>query len=149
MAIIKWEPFKELMDIQNRMSRLFEDTVSRSRGRDEDITHAAWTPLVDIYETKNEVILKAELPEIDQKDINLRIESDNLILEGERKIQEEAKKENYYLVERAYGKFKRSFTLPSSVDAEKIKAEYNHGVLKVILPKKEETKAKQITIDIK
>jgi HSP20 family protein len=149
MAIIKWDPFKELMDIQNRMSRLFEDTVSRSRGRDEDITHAGWTPLVDIYETENEVILKAELPEIDQKDINLRIESDNLILEGERKIQEEAKKENYYLVERAYGRFKRSFTLPSSVDAEKIKAEYKHGVLKVILPKKEETKAKQITIDIK
>jgi HSP20 family protein len=149
MAIIKWDPFKELMDIQSRMSRLFEDTVSRSRGRDDDITHAGWTPLVDIYETENYIILKAELPEIDQKDINLRIENDNLILEGERKIQEETKKENYYLVERAYGKFKRSFTLPSSVDAEKIKAEYKHGVLKVILPKREETKGKQITIDIK
>jgi HSP20 family protein len=149
MAITKWDPFKELMDIQTRMSRLFEDTVSHGHGRDKDITHAAWTPLVDIYETDNEVILKAELPDIDQKDIILRVEGNNLILEGERKLDEETKKENYYLVERAYGKFKRSFNLPGIVDADKIKAEYKHGVLKVTLPKREETKAKQITIDSK
>jgi len=149
MAIIKWDPFKELVDIQNRMSRLFESTYPQGHAREEGITPTAWAPAVDIYETENEIILKAEVPDIDQKDINLRVESNNLILEGERKLKEEAKKENYYLVERSYGKFKRSFTLPSTVDTEKISAEYNRGVLKVTLPKKEETRSKQISIDIK
>ena len=149
MAVIKWDPFKELIDIQNRMSRLFEDTFSRARPREEGLTPTAWSPAVDIYETENEIVLKAELPDMEQKDITLRVVSNTLILEGNRKLEEETKKENYHLIERAYGHFKRSFTLPSTVDANKINAEYNRGVLKITMPKKEETKAKPIAIDIK
>ena len=148
MAITKWDPFKELVDLQSRMSKLFENTISRQT-REENIAQTTWTPAVDVYETNKEIVLKAELPDMNQKDINLSVESNMLILEGERKLEEETKKENYYLLERSYGKFKRSFSLPTSVDADRIIAEYNRGVLKVILPKKEATKAKEISIDIK
>jgi HSP20 family protein len=148
MAITKWNPFKELVDLQSRMSKLFENTISRQT-REENIAHTTWTPAVDVYETNKEIVLKAELPDMNQKDINLSVESNMLILEGERKLEEETKKENYYLLERSYGKFKRSFSLPISIDTDRIIAEYNRGVLKVILPKKEATKAKEISIDIK
>jgi HSP20 family protein len=148
MAITKWEPFKELVDLQSRMSRLFENTISQQM-REESIAQTTWTPAVDIYETNKEIVLKAELPDMNQKDINLSVESNMLVLEGERKLKEETKNENYYLLERSYGRFKRSFTLPSSIDEDRINAEYNRGVLKVILPKKEVTKAKQISIDMK
>ena len=148
MAITKWDPFKELVDLQNRMSKLFESTISQQT-REENITQTTWTPAVDIYETDKEIVLKAELPDVNQKDINLCVEGNTLILEGERKLEEETKKENYYLLERSYGKFKRSFSLPSSVKEDKISAEYNHGVLKVTLPKKEVTKTTKISISTK
>jgi HSP20 family protein len=148
MAINKWDPFKELVDLQSRMSKLFESTVSRQR-REENNAQTTWIPAVDIYETDKEIVLKAELPDVDQKDINLCVEGNTLIIEGERKPEEETKKENYFLLERSYGKFKRSFSLPSSVNEDKISAEYNRGVLKVTLPKKEVTKTAKISISTK
>ena len=150
MALVRWEPFQDLLAIQERMNRLFDETLQRNRSRDEeDISAGLWSPPVDIYETENEIILKAELPEIDQKDIDIKIEDNTLTIRGERKFEQETKKENYHRIERAYGKFSRSFSLPNTIDQEKIKATYKDGILKLVMPKKEETKPKQITVEVK
>ena len=103
---------------------------------------------MDIYETDKEIVMKAELPEMQEKDIEIKVEDNILILSGERKMEREVKEENYHRIERAYGSFNRSFTLPRTVDRENIKAAYKDGVLKVLLPKKEEVKPKQIKIDV-
>ena len=108
----------------------------------------AWAPAVDIYEKGTDVVLKAELPGLDPKDVDIRIENNVLTLKGERKIEDEIKQENYHRVERAYGGFTRSFTLPSTVDTTNVKADYKDGVLRITLPKREEAKPKQIQVDI-
>ncbi len=144
MAILKWDPFKELQALQERIDKLFEESM---RGR--DIAPAAWTPAVDIYETDDAIILEAELPGMNEKDIEVKIEDNVLTIRGERKFEEERNEENYYRMERFYGTFQRSFTLPPNVDTEKVKAEYKKGILKVTLPKKEQAKPKQIKIEVK
>ncbi len=150
MALVRWEPFQDLLAIQERMNRLFDETLQRNRSRDEeDFSAGLWSPPVDIYETENEIVLKAELPEIDQKDIEIKVEDNTLTVRGERKFEQETKKENYHRIERAYGKFSRSFSLPNTIDQEKIKATYKDGILKLVMPKKEETKPKQITVEVK
>jgi len=150
MALVRWEPFQDLLAIQERMNRLFDETLQRTRSRDEeDISAGLWAPPVDIYETENEIVLKAELPEIDQKDIDIKVEDNTLTIRGERKFEQETKKENYHRIERAYGKFSRSFTLPNTIDQEKIKASYKDGILKLVMPKREEKKPKQITVEVK
>ncbi len=145
MSIIRWDPFRDLLTLRDKMNRLFEETFSL-RGEEKDLISGTWTPAVDIYETENAVVLTAELPGMEEKDIQLKIEDNNLVLKGERKFEKETKEENYYRVERAYGSFYRSFTIPTAVDQEKITAEYNNGVLKVTMPKKEEIKPKEIKI---
>jgi len=150
MALVRWEPFQDLLAIQERMNRLFDETLQRTHSReDEDFSAGLWSPPVDIYETENEIILKAELPEIAQKDIDIKIEDGTLTIRGERKFERETKKENYHRIERAYGKFNRSFSLPNTIDQEKIKASFRDGILKLIMPKREETKPKQITVEVK
>ena len=150
MALVRWEPFQDLLAIQERMNRLFDETLQRTRSRDEeDISAGLWAPPVDIYETENEIVLKAELPEIDQKDIEIKVEDSTLTIRGERKFEQETKKENYHRIERAYGKFSRSFSLPNTIDQEKIKASYKDGILKLVMPKREEKKPKQITVEVK
>jgi HSP20 family protein len=148
MAIVRWEPFRDLMSLQERMNRLFDESVGRLRGADDSLDSGAWSPAVDIYETEHDIVLKAELPEVNQKDIDIRLENNTLTLKGERQFHKETKEENYHRVERAYGAFSRSFTLPATVDQEKIKAEYKDGILKITLPKKEESKPKQIQVAI-
>lgn len=148
MAIVRWEPFRDLVTIQDRINRMFGEGFGRFRGGDEALDSGAWSPAVDIYETEHDIVLKAELPDIKQSDIDLRIENNTLTLKGERKFEKETNDENYHRVERSYGAFSRSFTLPATVDQEKIKAEYKDGILKVILPKKEEAKPKQIKVSI-
>ena len=148
MTLAKWEPLKDLLTIQERMNRLFDDSMRTIRPGDESLSSAIWTPPVDIYETEGEVILKAELPEINQKDIEIQIENNTLTLRGERKFEKDDKKENYHRIERAYGSFVRSFTLPSSIDQDRIKADYRDGILKISMPKREETKPKQIKVAI-
>jgi HSP20 family protein len=148
MAIVRWEPFPDLMTLQERMNRVFDESVGRHRGAQEPLNSGAWSPAVDIYETEQDIVLKAELPEINQKDIDIQLENNTLTLRGERKFERETKEENYHRVERAYGSFCRSFTLPSTVDQDKIKAEYKDGILKVTMPKREETKPKQIKVAI-
>lgn len=148
MAIVRWEPYRDLMTFQERMNRLFDGSVGRWRGSEESMDSGVWSPAVDIYETEHDIVLKAELPEINQKDIDIRLENNTLTLKGERRFEKETKQENYHRVERAYGAFSRSFTLPTSVDQEKIKAEYKDGILKITLPKKEEVKPKQIQVSV-
>jgi HSP20 family protein len=153
MAIVRWEPFRDLVSLQERMNRLFDESF-RSRsgagaGQEEDwALGGSWAPPVDIYEQDGNIVLKAELPGIDAKDVELRVENNVLTLRGQRKLDHEVKKESYHRVERSYGTFMRSFTLPTVVETEKIQAEYKDGVLRVLLPKREEAKPKQISINI-
>jgi HSP20 family protein len=152
MAIVRWEPFRDLLSLQDRMNRLFHESyrgAAPGAANEEDwALGGSWAPAVDIYEQEGNIVLKAELPGIDSKDVDIRLENNVLTLRGERKLDEEVKRDNYHRVERAYGTFTRSFTLPTVVDQEKIKAEYKDGVLRVTLPKREEAKPKQISIAV-
>jgi HSP20 family protein len=149
MAIVRFEPFRDLVTIQDRMNRLFNEAFRGPRAGDEDWgLGGSWAPAVDILEQDGNIVLKAELPGVDPKDVDVRVENNTLTLKGERKADHEVKKENYHRVERSYGTFTRSFSLPNVVDTEKIKAEYRDGVLNVTLPTKEEAKPKQISINV-
>ena len=145
MAIIRWDPFRDLITIREKMNRLFEDAVS-SRGEEKDYVSNSWTPSVDIFETKNELVLNIEVPGIDEKDIEIKVEDNTLTLRGERNLEKETKEENYHRIERAYGSFFRSFSLPLYIDQDTIKAEHHNGVLKIIMPKKPEHKPRQVKI---
>jgi HSP20 family protein len=149
MAIVRWEPFRDVVSLQDRMNRLFDESFRGARATDDDwALGGSWAPAVDIFEQDGNIVLKAELPGIEAKDVDIRVENNTLTLRGERKFGGEVKKENYHRVERAYGSFSRSFALPSVVDTEKIKADYRDGVLRVTLPTKEEAKPKQISISV-
>ncbi|PYP99342.1 MAG: molecular chaperone, partial [Acidobacteria bacterium] len=142
MAIVRFEPFRELISLQDRMNRLFNESY-RSQGSEDDwALGGTWAPAVDIYEHENNIVIKAELPGVDPKDVDIRLDNNVLTVNGERKLDNEVKKENYHRVERSYGAFTRSFTLPTTVDPSGIKAEYKDGVLRVTLPKREEAKPK-------
>ncbi len=145
MAIIRWDPFRDLITLRERMNRLFEEAYS-SKVDENDLMGSSWSPSVDIYETENELVLTAEMPGLNEKDIAIQIEDNTLTLKGERQLSKEAKEENYHRIERAYGSFCRSFSLPGHIDQEKIKAEHENGILKVIMPKKKELKPKKIKI---
>ena len=144
-SVIRWDPFRNVSNLQAQVNRLFESTLP-GRGSDSSLT--TWAPAVDIYETENELALKADLPDVNEKDIDIRIENNTLSIHGERKFEQEAKEENYLRVERSYGSFTRSFTLPSTVDTEAIKAEYKNGVLRVEMPKRAESKPKQVKVNV-
>lgn len=147
MAIVKYNPFRELRGMQEQMNRLLN--LAWNREGSEDMAEGVWQPPVDIYEDETEVVIKAELPGIDQKDIEVKIENNTLILRGERTHEQTVRKENYHRVERYYGSFQRSFYLPNTVDTEKVKAACDKGVLTVTLPKKEESKPKQVKVEVK
>jgi len=145
-TLTRWDPVNALAKFQDEMTRLFDEPVFRGLRTPTSLT--AWTPAVDIFETEHELVLKAELPEMDEKDIDVRVENNTLTLSGERKYEKEFKEENALRTERYYGNFSRTFTLPNVVKLENIKAEYKNGVLTVKLPKREEAKAKQIKIAV-
>ncbi|MEJ2010391.1 MAG: Hsp20/alpha crystallin family protein [Acidobacteriota bacterium] len=147
MPIVRWEPFRELVTTQDRMNRLFNETLGRFFG-EEGARTGAWVPAVDVYETEQNVIVKAELPGIDPKDVEVTVHEGTLYLKGERKYEKEVKEEHYHHVERAYGTFARSFELPASIDEEKVKADFKDGVLTLTMPKREEAKAKKIKISV-
>src|SRR5215470_16727483 len=149
MAVVRWEPFRDLVSLQDRMNRLFDESFrGRVASEDDWALGGSWAPPVDIYEKDGNIVLTAELPGVDPKDVDVRVENNVLTLRGERKLESEVKKESYHRVERSYGTFSRSFTLPNVIDTEKIKAEYKDGVLRMSLPKKEEAKPKQISINV-
>jgi HSP20 family protein len=147
-GIISRDPF--LHDFEQRMRRLFGEGFGRffEPVPEESWSLTTWTPSCDIYETDNEIVVKAELPEVKKENIKVNLENNLLTIRGERKFEEETKKENYHRVERSYGEFLRSFTLPSFVDPNKIKAEYRDGVLRVSVAKREEAKPKQVEVKI-
>jgi HSP20 family protein len=146
----RWEPFREfstMQDRMNRMNRLFRESYS-PEAPEEALTTTSFAPPVDIYEDEHNIALKLEVPGIDEKDIDVRIEGNTLTVHGERKIEKDEKEENFRRVERQYGSFTRSFTLPSSVDSGLVSANYDNGVLKIKLAKKAEAKPKQIKVSV-
>ena len=144
MAITRWDPFREVVTMQNRLNSLFRDL----NDSDSPLTTAAFVPAVDIYEDDKKVMLKLEVPGIDEKDLDVSVENNTLTVKGERKFESEEKEENFHRIERRYGSFYRAFTLPSTVDTEHVQAKYNAGVLKLELLKKPEAQPKQIKINV-
>jgi HSP20 family protein len=148
MAIVRFDPIRELATMQERVNRVFGDFYNR-RTEDDLLARGAWVPSVDIYENdEHELVIKAELPDVKRDDIDLRIENDMLTLRGEKKMDSEVKEEHYHRVERVYGAFTRSFSLPSTVDTTRVTADYKNGVLEIKLPRREEAKPKQIQVQV-
>jgi len=145
-VITRWDPFREFSTLQDRMNRLFQQSYGDSR--EEALTTSTFAPAVDVYEDEHNVTLKIEVPGIDEKDIDVRIENRTLVVHGERKFEKDEKEDNYRRVERQYGSFTRSFTLPNTVDVENVQANYDKGVLKIKLAKKAEAKPKQIKVNV-
>ncbi len=144
-TIARWEPFRGVTTLQDQINRLFNETFERTG---EQSNLSAWAPAVDIYETEQELVVKADLPDVDPKDLDIRVENNLLTIRGERKFEKKVNEENYLRVERSYGSFARSFTLSNTVDSDAIKAEYQNGVLTLSIPKKEEAKPKQIKVNV-
>ena len=149
MAIIRRnDPFRDLFSLQDQLFRTF-DAAYRGAGReDEQSMVATWSPLVDVFEDTDGITLKAELPEVDAKEVEIQVEGNTLTLKGERKLEREDKRDAYHRIERTYGAFARTFTLPNTVDVEHITAESKEGVLRLFLPKKAETKPRQIKVAV-
>ena len=148
MAMTRFDPFRDLSVLQDRMNRLFNDSVG-GRQRDDDLmSRGTWTPAVDIFEEDGGLVLKAEVPDIAREDIDVTVENNTLTLRGERKLANEIKQENFHRIERAYGKFVRQFALPPTVDGSKIGAEYKDGVLTVKLPMREEAKPRTVKVNV-
>jgi HSP20 family protein len=144
-VVTRWNPYRELNSLQSRMNRLFD---AQFGGRDESLTTGAFVPPVDVYEDEHSIQLKLEVPGIAEKDLDIRVENNTLTVSGERKFESDEKEENFHRVERRYGSFTRSFSLPTTVNTEDIKADYEQGVLKVRLAKRQEAKPKQIKVNI-
>jgi len=147
MAIVRWDPVRELVAMQDRLNRFFDDYGRRT---DDDVmSRGDWMPAVDIFQTgSNEVVLKAELPGLKREDIDVKVENNTLTIKGERHQDSEVKKEHFHRVERCYGAFSRSFSLPNTIDTGKVRAEYHDGVLTVSLPLREESKPRQIQVSV-
>jgi len=144
-AITRRDPFLNLSNWQDQVNRIYEATFP---GHSEGSALTSWAPAVDIYETENELVMKADLPDINEKDLDVRVENNMLTIRGERKFEQKVKEENYLRIERTYGSFSRSFSLPNTVSTETIKAEYKNGVLTVEMPKRAESKPKQVKINV-
>jgi HSP20 family protein len=147
MAITRWDPFREVVALQNRFNTLFRD-LNEGEGT---LTTASFIPAVDVYEDEKKVVLKLEVPGIEEKDLDVSVENHTLTVKGERKFEKEEKEEkeeNFHRIERRYGSFYRAFTLPSTVDTENVAASYNAGVLKLELKKKPEAQPKQIKVNV-
>lgn len=144
-TIARLEPFRGLSTLQDQFNRLFNESF---RNHPEESALTTWAPAVDIYETPNELVVKADLPDVNEKDIDVRVENNLLTIRGERKFEKSVSEENFLRVERTYGAFSRSFSLPNTVNAEAIGAEYKNGVLTVTLPKREESKPRQVKVTV-
>lgn len=149
MALVRWEPFRELLSAQDRFNQLFNQTFGQaSPETQEDLSNRIWAPAVDIYETEQNLVLKVDLPGVDPHNVEVRVENQTLFIRGERRLEKDVKEGNYHRVERTYGTFARSFSLPNTVNAEGVSAEYKDGVLTLTLAKREEAKPKTIKIQV-
>lgn len=149
MAIVKYDPWKDVISLRDEIDRLFEDFFPIRSSERRDLFSDVLSPAIDIYETKDDVVIKAEIPGINKEDIKINIVDNSLIIEGEKKQEKEVKDENYYRVERRYGTFRRVIDIPVPVKTEEVEATYKDGVLEVKLPKKEEAKPKEIEVKVK
>jgi HSP20 family protein len=147
MDLVRWNPWKEMVSLREHMNRAFEDALFRPERHEDGIGLGAWSPAVDMFEKDDKVLIKAELPGLDKKDVSLDLQNGVLTLKGERKHDNEVKEESFYRREMCYGKFVRSFSLPVDIDADQIKAEFQNGLLTVEIPKPEEHKPKQIKVN--
>ena len=143
--ITRWEPFRELGNLQTQMNRLIQDF---GRGSNDELMTTGFVPAVDVYEDEQHVTLNLEVPGLDEKDIDIRLENNQLTVRGERRFENEQKEENFHRIERRYGSFSRSFTLPNTVDTDNVNANYVNGVLKIQLAKRAEAKPKQIKVEV-
>ncbi|MGE0405981.1 MAG: Hsp20/alpha crystallin family protein [Candidatus Korobacteraceae bacterium] len=149
MAITRWDPFRELNLLQDRMNRLFQDSWGQQGVHGEEgLPTPSFVPPVDIYEDEQSIVVKAEIAGIKPEDIDIRVENNTLTLRGERKFEKEQKEENFHRVERRYGSFYRAFTLPNTVETDKVQADYNSGILEIRLAKRAEAKPKQIKVNV-
>ena len=145
MALAPVRVPRDFLSLRDAMNRLFEDAVT-GRGEEKELVASAWAPAVDIYEDESQLVLTAEVPGLSDKEVEIKIEDNVLTIQGERKLEKETREENYHRIERAYGSFYRSFTLPNYIDEDKIKAEDENGVLKITMPKKAELKPRKVKI---
>ncbi len=146
MAIARWNPYRDMMTVRDEMNRVFNEFFGRG-GQDEETWYAgAWSPPVDIYETDEALIMKAELPGFSKEDISIELKENTLIMRGERRRQDEVKEGNYHRMERVYGAFQRSFLLPTTVEQDKVKASYKDGILELHLPKVPAAQPKRIAV---
>jgi len=146
MPIIRWDPFREAVALQNRVNSLFRDL--NASDAEDPLTASSFQPAVDIYEDAQKVVLKLEVPGVEEKDLDIRVENHTLTVKGERKFEAEEKEQNFHRIERRYGSFFRAFTLPNTVNTENVQASYNAGVLKLELAKRAEAQPKQIKINV-
>jgi HSP20 family protein len=146
MAITRWDPFREVATLQNRMNFLFQDFSRQTDG--DTLTSSAFVPAADVYEDEHKIVIKVEAPGLKESDLDVRVENNVLTVRGERKFEKEEKEENFHRIERRYGSFARSFILPTSVDTENVKAQYDSGVLRIELVRRAEAKPKQIKIGV-
>jgi HSP20 family protein len=144
MSIVKYDPIRELRNLQEEMNRLFNMTFFRSF--DDELITGAWTPSVDIFENKDQVVIEVELPGMKPEDVQISIENNVLTIQGEKKFEKKEESDNYHRIERRYGSFTRSFTLPPTVNSDDIKAEFDNGLLRVTIAKREEAKPRRIEI---
>ncbi len=146
--IVRWKPFGNFTGLTGPFDRFFDDTFARLQNGEGTIFTSAWSPAIDTLETDDALLLRADIPGVDPKDVDIEVHDNVLTLKGERKVESDVKEDNFHRVERAYGSFSRSFTLPRSVDAEKVEAGYNRGVLEIRLPKRPEAKPRQIKVAV-
>ncbi|MBU4185072.1 MAG: Hsp20/alpha crystallin family protein [Proteobacteria bacterium] len=148
MTIVRWDPLRNVATLQDRINRMFNEAFASSKDFEDEVSMSAWRPAVDIFDTDNAIVIKAELPGIKKDNVSIDVKGNVLTIKGERSFDKEIKEENYYRKERSFGKFQRSFTLPEAVNPEAIKANFKNGVLEIEVPKPEEKKPKQISINV-
>lgn len=148
MALVKWDPFRDVAELQNRINRMFDESFGRSRELDDEMNLRAWRPAVDIYEAENGIIVAVELPGVRKENVSVEVKDDVLTLKGERRANPAIKEDSYYLRERLFGPFKRSFTLHQNIQPELIKATFKEGILEIELPKPAQEHPKQITVNV-
>jgi len=147
-TLVLWEPFRDMLSLRDRMDRLFDEFTGRGWPEEESLTTGVWNPPVDVYENKDSIVIKVDIPEVKKEDVEISVQGNTLTLRGERKHEREVQEKDYYRMERSYGTFSRSFILPGTVEPDKIEATFAGGVLTITLPKKEESKPKQITVKV-
>ena len=148
MSIVRWDPLRNVAVLQDRINRMFNEAFGSSKDFEDEVSMSAWRPATDIYDTDNALVIKTEIPGIEKDDVSIEVKGNVLTIKGERSFDKEIKEENYYRKERSFGKFQRSFALPEAVNPEVIKANFKNGVLEIKVPKTEEKKPKQISINV-